>query len=467
MFFSEICAFIFQMGKEKVNDISLKALSPLDGRYSEKIQELTYFFSEFALIKYRVKMEVEYLIALLSYGPSNLPKLDPAQEDKLRQMVEAFDSEQALSIKKIEGEINHDVKAVEYFLKNFLKEMGLDHLIEYVHFGLTSQDINNTANPLMVQGAMKESIVPTLKMLSSRIEKLANEWKDIPMLARTHGQPASPTSLGKEIGVFHYRLSSQLEVLERIPIRGKFGGASGNFNAHHVAFPDFDWMGFADRFLHEQGLLRQPLTTQIENYDTLAALFHGMERINTILVDLCRDVWHYISINYLSQKSSSNEVGSSAMPHKVNPIDFENAEGNLGIANINFQHLANKLPVSRLQRDLTDSTVLRNTGVPFAHSLLSYKSILKGLDKVVPNHEVISGDLEGNWMIVSEAIQSILRREGFPNPYETLKDLTRGKANVGKEEIHEFINGLELDEKVKEELKAISPSNYTGIYPDQ
>ncbi len=455
------------MKEEIRQNNSLTAISPLDGRYLVKVEELSDYFSEYALIKYRVKMEIEYLISLFSYGPESLEKLEDDTIAALRKLVEGFSTKQAEDIKEIEKSINHDVKAVEYFVKEELKKLGKESILEYVHFGLTSQDINNTANPLMVQGAMEEVIFPAMDQLAMELDQLAKKWSDVPMLARTHGQPASPTNLGKEIGVFHYRLSNQIEVLKRIPIRGKFGGASGNFNAHHISFPEFDWINFGNRFLQEQGLLRQPFTTQIENYDSLAALFQGIERINTILIDFCRDTWHYISINYITQKPLKNEVGSSAMPHKVNPIDFENAEGNLGMANSIFQHLAAKLPISRLQRDLTDSTVLRNVGVPMAHSLLSYKSILKGLGKIEVNRKSLEADLEANWMIVSEAIQSILRREGYPNPYETLKDLTRGNQSIGRKEIHEFIDGLSVSTEVKTELKSISPSNYTGIFPNQ
>ncbi len=451
------------MSQDNYQEVSLKALSPLDGRYFEKVSALGEYFSEFALIKYRVKVEIRYLIALLSYGPSSIPSIPEEKLKGLIELEENFSLKDAKRIKEKEKEINHDVKAVEYFIKDYLTKEGLDNLKELVHFGLTSQDINNTANPIMVKDAMNTVIIPALESIETSLNKMASQWAKIPMLARTHGQPASPTRLGKEIEVFLYRITTQLEVLKRFPFRGKFGGATGNFNAHKVAFPDFDWPAFADRFLGEMGLIRQPLTTQIENYDTLAATFHCMERINTILMDLCRDIWHYVSINYLKQRSVKGEVGSSAMPHKVNPIDFENAEGNLGIANALFHHLASKLPISRLQRDLTDSTVLRNAGIPLAHSLLSYKSIQKGFGKIEPDAIAIEKDLEDNWIVIAEAIQSILRRESYPNPYEALKDLTRGKENIGKEEIHSFINGLDISDELKSELLAISPQNYTGF----
>jgi adenylosuccinate lyase len=450
----------------KKSDISLLALSPLDGRYVSKIRVLSDYFSEFALIKYRVKVEIEYLIALFEFGPIT-GDLDEQAKKNLRGIFENFDLQNANSIKEKEKEINHDVKAVEYFIKDSLEELGLDKLKEWVHFGLTSQDINNTAYPIMISEALKRVILPKLDEVLNEFGDISSKWKHISMLARTHGQAASPTDLGKEIGVFKYRMQKQRDVLEKIPNSGKFGGATGNFNAHHVAFPDFDWVAFGNRFLAEIGLVRQELTTQIENYDTMAAMFHCMVRINTILIDFCRDIWHYISINYISQKSLKNEVGSSAMPHKVNPIDFENAEGNLGIANSLFYHLSRDLPISRLQRDLTDSTVLRNTGTPFGHSLISYDSILKGLAKLEPNKTEIDRDLEKNWIVISEGIQSILRREGYNNPYETLKDLTRGKSQITREEIHEFIEGLNVENNIKEELKRITPQNYAGIVPDQ
>ncbi len=450
------------MSKQALSN-SLFALSPLDGRYSGKVTELTEYFSEYALIKYRVLVEVDYLLALIDYGPLGI-QISDTQRIDIQTIKTGFDLEAAERVKKIEAEINHDVKAIEYYIKEQLEKKNLGELKEWVHFGLTSQDINNTANPLMTGEAVENIVLPQLSKLIDEIEKLGNDWMEIPMLARTHGQPASPTKLGKEIMVFHYRLSNQKKVASKIPMRGKFGGATGNFNAHHVAFPDFNWAGFADRFLSSLGLVRQPFTTQIENYDTLAALFQSFERINTILIDFCRDIWHYISIDYIKQRTIKNEVGSSAMPHKVNPIDFENAEGNLGLANSLFHHLASKLPISRLQRDLTDSTVLRNVGIPFANSLLSYKSILKGISKLEPNEKTLRHDLDQNWMIISEAIQSILRREGFQNPYEKLKDLTRGNSQIGKEEIHDFIEQLDVSENVKLELKGITPENYLGIY---
>ncbi|MFZ9718792.1 MAG: adenylosuccinate lyase [Chitinophagaceae bacterium] len=441
----------------------LTALSPIDGRYRNQLQSLDQYFSEFALIKYRVHVEVEYFIFLAS---EKCFRLSPAQIKSLRNITAAFTPEKAAEIKNLESVTNHDVKAVEYFLKRELETLKLGHLKEWVHFGLTSQDINNTAMPLAWQHALERELLPALANLRIHLHAMSKQWKDIPMLARTHGQPASPTRLGKEIMVFVERLDQQLSLLMHIPITAKFGGATGNFNAHHVAFPKKDWIQLANRFVSEYlGLQRQQFTTQIEHYDHLAAQMDGIKRINTILIDLCRDIWTYVSMDYFKQKIKKGEVGSSAMPHKVNPIDFENAEGNLGIANALWEHLAGKLPVSRLQRDLTDSTVLRNLGVPFAHSMLALKSIEKGLGKLLLNENKLQDDLENNWAVVAEAIQTILRRENYPEPYEALKALTRGNHQLNKAAIHKFIDGLKITPAVKKELKAITPFNYTGMVP--
>ncbi len=447
-----------------MNFSPLTAISPIDGRYNARTKELQVYFSEFGLIRFRVQVEVEYLIALVESGISPLSDFPRESFNDLRKVYQNFTEEDALWIKNTERTTNHDVKAVEYFLKEKLNEMGLEKYLEFVHFGLTSQDINNTSVPLSVKEALDEVYYPMLNKLIDRLNVLKEEWKDIPMLARTHGQPASPTRLGKEIQVFSERLGIQLEQLKRIPLSAKFGGATGNFNAHHVAFPDHDWVGFANSFVNDQlGLNRSQTTTQIEHYDNLAALFDALRRINTIILDLNRDMWTYISMDYFKQKLKEGEIGSSAMPHKVNPIDFENSEGNIGIANALFEHLSSKLPVSRLQRDLTDSTVLRMVGVPFAHSLIAFKSTLVGLDKLLLNAAEFEKDLEANWAVVAEAIQTVLRREGFPKPYEALKGLTRKNEAVTKESVHAFIDTLNVSENLKGELKRITPHNYTGI----
>lgn len=440
----------------------LKAISPIDGRYRSKTASLENYFSEFALIRYRVKVEVLYFISLCDVIP-NLTGVDRNLFSEMHAIVDNFSFEDADRIKNIEKTTNHDVKAVEYFLKEKLEGLGLSDYIEFIHFGLTSQDINNTAIPMSLKDAVEEVFVPELEKLKSQISGLANDWKDIPMLAKTHGQPASPTRLGKELDVFVKRLDVQLSQLKEIPYSGKFGGATGNFNAHYLAYPDVDWHTFASQFLtNNLKISRSEPTTQIEHYDNLAALFDGLKRINTILIDLCRDVWTYISMNYFSQKIVAGEIGSSAMPHKVNPIDFENAEGNLGVANALFEHLAGKLPISRLQRDLTDSTVLRNIGVPIAHTHVSLLSIAKGLGKLQCNQQVIQNDLEENWAVVAEGIQTVLRREGFPKPYEALKNLTRKNEKITEASIQTFINNLEISEAIKAELRSITPFNYIG-----
>jgi adenylosuccinate lyase len=443
---------------------SLTAISPIDGRYRNKVDELAGYFSEYALIKYRVYVEVEYFIALCRIPLPGLASIDKTQFPSLRSLYIDFSMEDADRVKEYESTTNHDVKAVEYFLKNKLEVMGLEPYKEYIHFGLTSQDINNTAIPCMLRDALYTLYDPLLEKLMAKLEGMAKEYADIPMLARTHGQPASPTRLGKEIAVFHERLVKQQDMLKTIPFSAKFGGAAGNLNAHVVAFPQINWVLFANEFVNQTlGLDRSQTTTQIDHYDNLAALFDGLKRINTILIDLTRDIWFYISMEYFSQKIRKEEVGSSAMPHKVNPIDFENAEGNLGFANAIFEHLSAKLPVSRLQRDLTDSTVMRNIGVPLAHTLLAFHSIMKGTDKLVVNREVLASDLEKNWSVVAEAIQTILRRDGYPNPFEALKDLTRTNKKISRESLHAFIDGLDISEEVKKELKRIEPGNYTGI----
>lgn len=441
---------------------ALTAISPVDGRYRNQLAPLAPYFSEFGLIRYRVRVEIEYFIFLAQKKIFTLPANIKAA--KLRGIYEHFTEADALHIKSIEQRTNHDVKAVEYFLKEKLSAMGVDDVIEWIHFGLTSQDINNTSVPLLWKEALEEAYLPMLQNIVLRLSKLAKEWKDIPMLARTHGQPASPTSLGKEFMVFVERLEGQIMQLSHVPFAAKFGGATGNFNAHHVAFPGIDWVRFANDFVNNKlGLERMQYTTQIEHYDNIAAHFDGLKRINTILIDLCRDIWTYISMDYFKQKVKEGEVGSSAMPHKVNPIDFENAEGNLGIANALYEHLSAKLPISRLQRDLTDSTVLRNIGVPVAHSFLALRSLEKGLGKLLLNPGKIHDDLEHNWAVVAEAIQTVLRRENYPQPYEALKALTRGKSGIGKEDIHQFIDTLKVTVKVKKELKAITPHNYIGV----
>ncbi|NND15923.1 MAG: adenylosuccinate lyase [Eudoraea sp.] len=447
-----------------MNTFDLEAISPIDGRYSAKTEELKSYFSEAALISYRVQVEIEYFIALCEIPLEQLPVLDDSQTEELRTIYLEFDVKDAAKVKSIEAITNHDVKAVEYFVKEKLEHKGLGEHKEFIHFGLTSQDINNTAIPLSLRAAMNDVYVPQYLALTDTISVLAKQWEEIPMLAHTHGQPASPTRLGKEINVFVKRLAEQFNLLNDIPSAAKFGGATGNLNAHHVAYPHIDWQDFANKFVQEKlGLYRSYPTTQIEHYDHMAALFDTLKRINTVLIDLNRDIWAYISMNYFKQKINKNEVGSSAMPHKVNPIDFENAEGNLGIANALFEHLAAKLPVSRLQRDLTDSTVLRNIGIPFAHTLIAFKSTLKGLSKLVLNEEKLKSDLEGNWAVVAEAIQTILRREGYPKPYEALKQLTRSNNTITQEVMREFIDNLDLSDTVKEELTAITPSTYTGI----
>lgn len=442
----------------------LTAISPIDGRYRDKTEALFPFFSEYALIKYRVQVEIEYFIALCESGINSLQNVDENQFDLLRAIYKGFDEDDAQDIKEIEKITNHDVKAVEYFLKEKFDKLHLSEQKEFIHFGLTSQDINNTATPMMWRDALETVYIPEMEQLISLIDALAEEWKDIPMLARTHGQPASPTRLGKEMKVFSYRLTNQLEVLKHIPAKAKFGGATGNFNAHHVAYPEIDWKKFGNEFLFEKlNLIREEYTTQISNYDAFAASFDAMKRINTILIDFNRDVWQYISMEYFKQKIKEGEVGSSAMPHKVNPIDFENAEGNLGIANALLEHLASKLPVSRLQRDLTDSTVIRNIGVPMAHEIIAIKSTTKGLHKLLLNREAIDRDLDNNWAVVAEGIQTILRREGYPKPYEALKELTRTNNHITKDSIAEFIDTLEVSDSIKNELKGITPQSYTGI----
>ena len=444
---------------------SLLAISPIDGRYATKTESLNEYFSEYALIKFRVLIEIEYFIALKEANIPQLESMNTEQFDVLRKIYEDFSVEDAEQIKTIEKTTNHDVKAVEYFLKEKFDQLQLGEIKEFIHFGLTSQDVNNTAFPLMLRNADDHVCMPAIQELTAQLQQLAEEWKDIPLLARTHGQPASPTKLGKEIMVFVERLVNQVDLLTELPIAAKFGGATGNFNAHYLAFPAIDWIEFGNNFVEEKlGLYRYQYTTQIEHYDFLAAYFDNWKRINTILIDLCRDIWTYVSMDYFKQKIKKGEIGSSAMPHKVNPIDFENAEGNLGIANAIFEHLAGKLPISRLQRDLTDSTVLRNIGVPIAHTLIAIQSMQKGLDKLLLNEEKIAEDLENNWMVVAEAIQTVLRREGVPNPYEQLKDLTRTNTKVGQSEIHGFIDGLSIAEELKNELKKITPSNYVGVY---
>lgn len=441
---------------------ALTAISPVDGRYRSQLAALAPYFSEYGLIRYRVQVEVEYFLMLAEKKVISLPaKVKPA---KLRTIYQQFTEEDAAKIKTIERTTNHDVKAVEYFIKEKLEAMGAGESLEWVHFGLTSQDINNTAIPLSWKEALEEVYLPLLLNTHLHLYHLAQEWKGIPMLARTHGQPASPTTLGKEWMVFVERLEGQIDQLLNIPFAAKFGGATGNFNAHKVAFPNIDWVKFGNDFVEKKlGLERMQYTTQIEHYDSLAAQFDALKRINTILIDLCRDVWQYISMEYFRQKTKAGEVGSSAMPHKVNPIDFENAEGNLGIANALYEHLSAKLPISRLQRDLTDSTVLRNIGVPLSHSFLALKSLEKGLGKLLLNKDKMQDDLDRNWAVVAEAIQTILRRENYPQPYEALKELTRGKTSINKQDIHTFIDTLKVTAKVKKELKAITPHNYTGV----
>lgn len=441
---------------------ALTAISPIDGRYRTQTKNLAAYFSEFGLIKYRVLVEVEYFIALCERSLPNFRTLDQNKIGFLRKIYEDFNEDDANEIKRIEQTTNHDVKAVEYFLKKKFDLLDLEAYKEFIHFGLTSQDINNTAIPLLLKDSIVNQFKPALHNVKSILESLANDWQDISMLARTHGQPASPTRLGKELRVFIARIEQQLVLLDSIPFSAKFGGATGNFNAHYIAYPTIDWNRFGDDFVKKLGLKRSFPTTQIEHYDNLAAIFDNCKRINNILIDLSRDIWHYVSINYFKQKIKEGEVGSSAMPHKVNPIDFENAEGNLGIANAIFEHLAAKLPISRLQRDLTDSTVLRNIGVPFAHSHISFLSIIKGLKKLELNKAAIDNDLENNWAVVAEGIQTVLRREGYPQPYEALKALTRKNEAITAKTISNFIEGLNVSEEIKNELKAISPYNYVG-----
>ena len=444
----------------------LTAVSPVDGRYRSKSEPLADYFSEYATIRYRVKVEIEYFIALSDMGLPQLPELSQQQKEALRAIYDPanFTVAEAEEVKNIEKTTNHDVKAVEYYIKAKFDALGLSDRKEFIHFGLTSQDINNTSFPMMVRDAITDIIIPAYERLDAKLNELASEYADIPMLAKTHGQPASPTTLGKEIAVFAYRLEVQLESLRKTPVSGKFGGATGNFNAHRVAFPGTDWQIFAQRFLRDSlGIERECLTTQISNYDNLAAIFDALRRINTIILDLDRDMWSYISMNYFKQRIKAGEVGSSAMPHKVNPIDFENSEGNLGIADALFTFLSTKLPVSRLQRDLTDSTVIRNIGVPMAHSLIAVESTLKGLGKLILHREAIDADLDGCWSVVAEAIQTILRREGYPKPYEALKALTRTNSVVDGNAIAAFIDGLEgISDEVRAELHTITPSNYIG-----
>ncbi len=442
----------------------LNAISPVDGRYHKITELLANYFSESALIKYRIFVEIEYFIALCELPLTQLKNFKKDKFDDIRAISKAFSFEDAERVKKIEKTTNHDVKSVEYFLKEKFDELGLSEFKEFIHFGLTSQDINNTAVPYSMNLAYHDIIIPEFNNLIDVLTKISKKWENIPMLARTHGQPASPTRLGKEIYVFVDRLKDQIKLLETVPFSAKFGGATGNFNAHKVAYPKIDWIKFANNFLNNSlGLSRQKVTTQIEHYDDAAAFFDNLKRINTILIDLNRDIWAYISMDYFKQKIKEGEVGSSAMPHKVNPIDFENSEGNLGIANAIFEHLSAKLPISRLQRDLTDSTVTRNIGVPIAHTLIAIKSILKGLGKLVINKNKIKADLENNWAVVAEAIQTILRREKFPNPYEALKDLTRKNEKITKDSIHNFIDSLDVSAKIKTELKNITPENYIGV----
>ncbi len=444
---------------------ALSAVSPIDGRYAAQTEALRRYFSEGAFMRYRVRVEVEYFIALSQFGVELLADFPADKAADLRRLYQDFSADDMVDIKTIEKVTNHDVKAVEYFIKRKLDEMGLGHYKEMVHFGLTSQDINNTSQPLMLKEALHDVVLPELEEVLGLLEEKAAEWRDVSMLARTHGQPASPTVLGKELHVFVERLRKQLDQLKAIPFSAKFGGATGNLNAHYVAYPEKDWVGFANRFVNDTlGLDRSQTTTQIEHYDNAAAVFDALKRINTICLDLCRDMWMYISMEYFKQKIKEGEVGSSAMPHKVNPIDFENAEGNLGLANAILQHLSAKLPVSRLQRDLTDSTVCRNVGVPLAHMVVSYKSIQKGLNKLVLNRAALKADLQNNWAVVAEAIQTVLRTKGYPNPYEALKHLTRTGEKITQDHIRAFIDHLEIPAELKASLKQIAPDNYTGYY---
>ncbi len=444
---------------------SLTAISPIDGRYRSKAEALSEYFSEYALIRYRVRVEIEYFIALSEIPLPQIGTLTEVQKADLRKIYTNFTTADAGRVKAIENTTNHDVKAVEYFIKERFDALGLTGIKEFIHFGLTSQDINNTSVPLSIKEALANVVVPAYEELKAKLMSLSEEWADVSMLARTHGQPASPTRLGKEIRVFVSRMERQLDELRSLSLPAKFGGATGNFNAHNVAYPQIDWVGFANQFVGEKlGLRREPYTTQISNYDDLSAVFDNVRRVNVIIMDLCRDFWMYIMNEYFKQKIKKGEVGSSAMPHKVNPIDYENAEGNIGIANAILDHLSNKLPVSRLQRDLTDSTVLRNIGVPLSHTLIAVQSVMKGLGKLILNPEAIERDLEDNWAVVAEGIQTILRREAYPNPYETLKALTRTGGHIDKQSIADFIESLQVSESVKAELRAITPQSYTGIY---
>lgn len=443
---------------------TLTAISPVDGRYRNKAENLAAYFSEYALIKYRVQVEIEYFITLSEFLPQLRALTTGENKEALRKIYREFSVEDATRIKEIESVTNHDVKAVEYFIKEKFDLLSLQDYKEFIHFGLTSQDINNTSVPLSIKDALNEVYFPGLQEVIDMLKKYAEDWADVPMLAKTHGQPASPTRLGKEVMVFVYRLEQQVKLLKATPVSAKFGGATGNFNAHHVAFPEYDWKAFGNKFVNEVlGLSREEWTTQISNYDNMAAIFDGMKRIDTILIDLCRDFWQYVSMEYFKQKIKAGEVGSSAMPHKVNPIDFENAEGNLGMANAILTHLATKLPISRLQRDLTDSTVLRNVGVPMAHVEIAFKSLTKGLGKLLLNEKALYRDLDNCWAVVAEGIQTILRREGYPKPYEALKALTRTNEGITAESISNFIDTLQVSDAVKAELKAITPHNYTGI----
>ena len=443
---------------------TLTAISPVDGRYRNKAENLAAYFSEYALIKYRVQVEIEYFITLSEFLPQLRALTTGENKEALRKIYREFSVEDATRIKEIESVTNHDVKAVEYFIKEKFDLLSLQEYKEFIHFGLTSQDINNTSVPLSIKDALNEVYFPGLQEVIDMLKKYAEDWADVPMLAKTHGQPASPTRLGKEVMVFVYRLEQQVKLLKATPVSAKFGGATGNFNAHHVAFPEYDWKAFGNKFVNEVlGLSREEWTTQISNYDNMAAIFDGMKRIDTILIDLCRDFWQYVSMEYFKQKIKAGEVGSSAMPHKVNPIDFENAEGNLGMANAILTHLATKLPISRLQRDLTYSTVLRNVGVPMAHVEIAFKSLTKGLGKLLLNEKALYRDLDNCWAVVAEGIQTILRREGYPKPYEALKALTRTNEGITAESISNFIDTLQVSDAVKAELKAITPHNYTGI----
>lgn len=443
---------------------TLTAISPVDGRYRNKAENLAAYFSEYALIKYRVQVEIEYFITLSEFLPQLRALATGENKEALRKIYREFSVEDATRIKEIESVTNHDVKAVEYFIKEKFDLLSLQEYKEFIHFGLTSQDINNTSVPLSIKDALNEVYFPGLQEVIDMLKKYAEDWADVPMLAKTHGQPASPTRLGKEVMVFVYRLEQQVKLLKATPVSAKFGGATGNFNAHHVAFSEYDWKAFGNKFVNEVlGLSREEWTTQISNYDNMAAIFDGMKRIDTILIDLCRDFWQYVSMEYFKQKIKAGEVGSSAMPHKVNPIDFENAEGNLGMANAILTHLATKLPISRLQRDLTDSTVLRNVGVPMAHVEIAFKSLTKGLGKLLLNEKALYRDLDNCWAVVAEGIQTILRREGYPKPYEALKALTRTNEGITAESISNFIDTLQVSDAVKAELKAITPHNYTGI----